>query len=84
MEAGFASPGQLQRERLGEILRDDDGLLLLDEPTNHLDAASIQSLQEALERWPGGLVVATHDERLARAVCPEKWMLQAGRLVQGP
>jgi len=76
------SPGESRKIRLAAGLASPSWILLLDEPTNHLDAASIQRLQEALERWPGGLVLCTHDERLASAVAATSWRLEEGRLVQ--
>lgn len=77
------SPGEARKLRLAGMLAHPNWLLLLDEPTNHLDAASIQKLQEALTRWPGGIVVATHDDRLAAAVAERSWTLRNGRLFQG-
>jgi len=76
------SPGEARKLRLATALASRSWMLLLDEPTNHLDAASIQKLQEALELWPGGLVLATHDERLAQAVATRSWRLEGGRLRQ--
>jgi ATPase subunit of ABC transporter with duplicated ATPase domains len=77
------SPGEARKLRLASMLASPSWMLLLDEPTNHLDAASIQRLQDALERWPGGLVVATHDERLAEAVASSTWELRDRALWQG-
>ncbi len=77
------SPGEARKLRLAAMLASPSWLLLLDEPTNHLDAASIQRLQEALARWPGALVLATHDARLARTLELVPWTLREGRLAQG-
>ncbi len=76
------SPGEARKLRLACMLAGSSWLLLLDEPTNHLDAASIQRLQDALERWPGGILLATHDKRLAMSVTTAVWRLEAGRIVQ--
>ena len=58
------SVGERYRVRLACRLAERADLLLLDEPTNHLDAAGIEYLTGQLRRWPGGLVVVTHDRRL--------------------
>jgi ATP-binding cassette subfamily F protein uup len=39
-------------------------VLLLDEPTNHLDADGVEWLQGWLDRYPGALVLVTHDRYL--------------------
>ena len=36
-------------------------LLVLDEPTNHLDLPAIEQLEQALETFPGTIVLVTHD-----------------------
>ncbi len=77
------SPGEARKLRLASMLASPSWMLLLDEPTNHLDAASIQRLQEALERWPGGIVIATHDTRLAESTTTQEWTLGGGVLLQG-
>ena len=62
------SPGELTRAELTVIAHQRATCLLLDEPTNHLDVESLEVVQAALADWPGALVVATHDRRLAEGL----------------
>jgi ATPase subunit of ABC transporter with duplicated ATPase domains len=62
------SPGERTRAELAVLAHRRASCLLLDEPTNHLDVASLEVLEAALDGWPGGLVVATHDARLRDAL----------------
>ncbi|HCX83588.1 MAG TPA: antibiotic ABC transporter ATP-binding protein, partial [Micrococcales bacterium] len=39
----------------------------LDEPTNHLSLVLVTQLEDALGRYPGAVVVASHDRWLRRA-----------------
>merc|ERR1711924_147893 len=43
-------------------------MLLLDEPTNHLDATGVKKLIDALQKFPGGIVVVSHDKYLIRKI----------------
>jgi ATP-binding cassette subfamily F protein uup len=58
---GDLSGGYRKRLALASALVAEPDLLLLDEPTNHLDADCIQWLQGHLSRFPGALVLVTHD-----------------------
>ena len=62
------SGGQLTRLGLARLSVIRAHLLLLDEPTNHLDIRAIEALEAVLLRFPGTLMLASHDRRLIERV----------------
>lgn len=66
------SGGEKSRVLLGKIIAHPCNLLLLDEPTHHLDIESIEALIDALEDFPGAVVIVTHSELILRRLCLDK------------
>lgn len=60
------SGGEQSRVLLGKILAHPANLLFLDEPSNHLDMDSVEALTEELDKFPGGVVIVTHNEDMLR------------------
>ena len=72
------SGGEKARLVLATILWSAPNMLLLDEPTNHLDLESVEALIAGLNAFRGGIVVATHDARLAEGLeDAEIWLVGA-------
>ena len=55
------SGGFQVRINLCKALLADPNMLLLDEPTNYLDILSLRWLKEYLNKWPGEMILITHD-----------------------
>ena len=62
------SGGERTRLALARLLIEAPDLLLLDEPTNNLDSCGRQAVAQLLERWQGGVLVASHDRALLERV----------------
>ncbi|MFJ1512373.1 ABC-F family ATP-binding cassette domain-containing protein [Cellulosimicrobium funkei] len=60
------SVGQRRRVVLAMLVTQAPDVLLLDEPTNHVSLTLAGELMEAVEEWPGAVVVASHDRWLRR------------------
>ena len=55
------SGGFQVRINLCKALLADPNMLLLDEPTNYLDILSLRWLKDYLNKWPGEMMIITHD-----------------------
>lgn len=77
---GALSGGQKVKVVLAAALWDKPHILILDEPTNYLDRESLGALADAIEKYEGGIIMITHNDEFCRQLCPERWVLEAGRL----
>ncbi len=55
------SGGEKGRMIYGKLMLTRPNVLVMDEPTNHMDMETIESLQTALELYPGTLIFVSHD-----------------------
>jgi ATPase subunit of ABC transporter with duplicated ATPase domains len=62
------SGGEKGRMLFGKMMLQKPNILVLDEPTNHLDMESIESLNLALENYPGTLVFVSHDREFVSSL----------------
>ena len=62
------SGGEQGRMLFGKIMMQKPNVLVMDEPTNHLDMESIESLNTALENYPGTLIFVSHDREIVSSL----------------
>jgi ATP-binding cassette ChvD family protein len=58
---GECSGGMRNRVVLAKMLREPANLILMDEPTNDLDLDTLRVLEDAIENYPGSMIIVTHD-----------------------
>merc|ERR1711920_781950 len=69
----YLSGGQKSRVAFAVATWTKPHFLILDEPTNHLDMETIDSLIDAIESFPGGCLVISHDQHFLAAAANEYW-----------
>jgi len=78
------SGGERARVALALITVQGSNLLALDEPTNHLDVESIEALEDALDRYPGTVLLVSHDRALLRELATRVWAFKERGLQDFP
>jgi ATPase subunit of ABC transporter with duplicated ATPase domains len=76
------SGGEQGRMLFGKLMLQKDNILVMDEPTNHLDMESIESLNTALENYPGTLLFVSHDREFVSSVATRIIEMTPDKIVQ--
>ena len=72
------SGGEKARLLLGLATFFAPNLIILDEPTNHLDIDSRAALAEAINEFPGAVIMVSHDRYLIEACADRLWVVADG------
>ncbi|WP_142828580.1 ribosomal protection-like ABC-F family protein [Planococcus soli] len=76
------SGGEKLKARLSAGLSRNAQLLLLDEPTNHLDSDSIELLLAQIRKYPGTIILVSHNRHFLDAVATKIWSLENHKLIE--
>jgi len=74
------SGGESARLIFCRLMLQKPNVLVLDEPTNHLDLESINALNIALQKYPGTVLLVTHDHDVIDEVATRIWNFKGGHI----
>jgi ATP-binding cassette, subfamily F, member 3 len=77
---GSLSGGEKARLLFALMTLTKPHILLLDEPTNHLDMDSRQALVEAINAFPGAVVLISHDHHVLELTVDRFWLVAEGKV----
>ena len=72
------SGGEISRVAIAKLILSGANVLLLDEPTNHLDIASRETIEAALEAFPGTILIVSHDRQLIDRFVDKLVVIESG------
>jgi ATP-binding cassette, subfamily F, member 3 len=72
---GSLSGGEKARLLLGLATFFGPNMIILDEPTNHLDIDSRAALAEAINEFPGAVIMVSHDRYLIDSCADRLWVV---------
>jgi ATPase subunit of ABC transporter with duplicated ATPase domains len=75
------SGGEQGRLLFGKLMLQKANIMVMDEPTNHLDMESIESLNTALEQYPGTLIFVSHDREFVSSLATRVIEIKADRII---
>ncbi len=75
------SGGEQGRMLFGKLMLQKQNVMVMDEPTNHLDMESIESLNTALEQYPGTLIFVSHDREFVSSLATRVIEIKADRII---
>ncbi|MBW3625825.1 MAG: ABC-F type ribosomal protection protein [Armatimonadetes bacterium] len=83
-KVGALSSGERVRLALVRLLASGCNLMVLDEPTHHLDIDTRERMEEALEEYPGTLLLVSHDRLLLDRLAERLVIIEGGEVTQYP
>lgn len=66
---GSLSGGERNRLQLAKTLKQGGNVILLDEPSNDLDVETLRALEDAIQVFPGTVMVVSHDRWFLDRIC---------------
>ena len=81
---GDLSGGEKARLAILKIILSGANFLVMDEPTNHLDISAREAVEEAMDAFPGSILLVSHDRYLIDRIADRVLVFESGELHSYP